>query len=313
MRMHGTSAPPPPSHSRRQRGSIYVAILGLSLLAAAIGIGGIAVTRVQSRNNDLRNDIQEARAYAQTAIELGRTWIALDPSWRNDYTNGNWVANQSFSNGSFTLNVVNPNGPLNNADTDPIILTGTGTKGIAVQQIQVTLNPVVLAVSSLNTAITAGSINFQNATVIGGGSTAASLSTVIAANASVYPRVTAAGLVTGGSFNSGSTQNTAAPTMPDSHVFDYYIAKGTAISYASIPTAGANAMIDQTLLSPGSNPITGATNANGIYVIDCQNNNLIIQNSHCRYHRPPQPRTEFHHPQLHQLATRCYKLPVPSG
>ncbi len=229
-----------PKPARRNRGSIYVAILGLSLLVAAIGVGGLAITRVQSRTNDLRNDIQEARSYAQSAIELARACIALDRTWRTDYTNGAWFTNQTFANGSFSLSVQNPNGPLNNSDSDPVILTATGTKGTAVQTIQVTLNMTLVPVGSLNTSISAGSINFQDATITGAGSTVASLGTVAAANADVYPNVYAAGLISGTEYNNGVNSNMPPPPCPTPM-------SSTTTSPTALPSASAPSTITRSI------------------------------------------------------------------
>ena len=64
--------------------------------------------------------------------------------------------------------------------------------------------------------------------------------------------------------------------MPDSTVFDYYVANGTAISYSDLPGGSINE-----LLSPASNPYgLGETNAEGIYVIDCLGQVILVGN--CR-------------------------------
>ena len=67
-----------------------------------------------------------------------------------------------------------------------------------------------------------------------------------------------------------------ALTFPDSTAVSYYQQTGTAISFSSL----SGNSLQNVLLSPSSNPYGSGANANGVYVIDCQGNNLSVQN--CR-------------------------------
>src|ERR1041384_6442214 len=127
------------SECNRNRGSIYVLVLGVALIVTTIGLGALAVVRAQGRINDANGDAAEARFYALSAIEMGRMMIAQDSNWRNTYLSGGWPTNMPVGAGTLTLQVVNPNGALNHASTDPVILTGIGAKGAAIQRIAVTL------------------------------------------------------------------------------------------------------------------------------------------------------------------------------
>ncbi|HVS70922.1 MAG TPA: hypothetical protein VHQ47_06680 [Phycisphaerae bacterium] len=265
------------TRTRRQRGTVYIAILGLSILVAVIGLGGIALSRAQGRARDLQADTDEARGYAMDAVELARTLINADANWRTDYSNGNWFTNQSWGNGSFTLNVTDPAGALNNADTDPVTVTGTGMKGQAVQRIQVTLVPVLTPYSCMYAALcTGGLLSLNNTTVIGAGALISSNTSITTGNATVYPSAESAGAVLGSTFYANVTSLATPRTLPPSNVFDYYNANGTTIAYSSLPSGGT---LQNCLLSPTSNPY-GATNAKGIYIINCNLQNLTINN--CR-------------------------------
>lgn len=84
--------------------------------------------------------------------------------------------------------------------------------------------------------------------------------------------------ITGGTY-SGPTASGAYPrALPDNSVFEYYLERGTPISASAMWAAGWK--IDRALLSPASNPFGGATNPEGIYIIDCQGNRITI--SRCR-------------------------------
>jgi hypothetical protein len=261
------------------RGSAYVALLGLSLLVAVIGTGGLLISRAQSRAADLQRDMGEARLNAVSAVQYGRAQIDKDPNWRSTHVNGSWYANIPLGNGTFSLDVTNPNGPLNNSMSDPVVLTGTGVCGSAVQQVQATLTATVTPLTCLQTAITAGSISFANTTVNASGQVIAAIGSVTAGTggtgATIDGDVEAGGLVSGFTYNGKTTSNAAPRTMPASTVFDYYKANGTTVSYGS--TGGA---ISKTLISPAANPMGGGTNTRGIYVIDCGGGTLSI--SLCR-------------------------------
>jgi hypothetical protein len=89
--------------------------------------------------------------------------------------------------------------------------------------------------------------------------------------------VSAVGPVTGETFHSGSTGAAAQLQVPDASVFDYYRANGTQIT--SVGMSGRK--IENILLSPQTNPFgSRATNAKGIYWLDCNNESYAIQN--CR-------------------------------
>jgi hypothetical protein len=258
---------------------VYVAILGLSVLVAVIGVGGVALSRAQARARNLQADTAEARGYAMAGVEWARTVIHADPNWRTTHSNGVWLT-QDFGNGRFSVDVTNLAGALNNAETDSVVVTGTGVKGQAVQRVQVTLGALVTPYTCMATAATSGGLMSLGSTkVSGAGSVIASNVGVTAVTGTVYPDAESAGAVTGGTFVGNTTSLAAARTLPTSSVFDYYVANGTAVAYSSVPVAGGAATIQNVLLSPQSNPY-GTTNGQGIYVIDCNYQNVVITN--CR-------------------------------
>jgi hypothetical protein len=90
--------------------------------------------------------------------------------------------------------------------------------------------------------------------------------------------VEAVGTINGLGYQSSITPGITPRTMPDATVFDYYIANGTSITYASIPKSQGKTTLEKVVLSPAVNPYgLGVTNPEGIYVIDCLLGNLIIQ------------------------------------
>jgi len=263
---------------RRRHGTIYVTVLGMSLLVAVIAIGAIAAVRSNARSRDRASDADEARYYALSATEMARLWISQDSNWRNDYQNGTWINSQPIGSGTLSVNVVNPNGALNNSDLDPVNITATGTKGIASQMMSVTLTPNPTPLSCLGVAVDcAGSTSISNGTVRGLG-TFSSGGTLSASSTSFDGNNLEGLLVVPVSCTGVGTVSSlsAARTVPSATVFNYYTQHGTSISFNSIPSG----TIENVVLSPGSNPYGSSADPNGIYIIDCGNQSITVRN--CR-------------------------------
>jgi hypothetical protein len=95
--------------------------------------------------------------------------------------------------------------------------------------------------------------------------------------------VEAVNAVSGETYNGGTSPGIPPRSMPDpATVFDYYVANGTPIDYATLDSGiGGSRAITKRLLSPTVNPYgLGETNPEGIYVIDCQGGRIRI--SSCR-------------------------------
>src|SRR5439155_25093292 len=87
----------------------------------------------------------------------------------------------------------------------------------------------------------------------------------------IIPDVECMGTISGSGYNGARRIVTTPRTMPGSNVFDYYIANGTAIPVSLCTNYAGTKALNQLVLSPSINTLGGGTNANGIYVIDCQN------------------------------------------
>jgi hypothetical protein len=267
----------PKSKIQNRTGTTYLAVCGMVLLLATLALGGLSATRVRARGARTRGDIHDARQYAISATDIGRLWIAQDTTWRTDYANGTWFANQPIGRGTFSLSVTNPNGALNHSMFDPVVLLATGTAGKATQYAQVTLVAKTQTPTCLTAALSAATgIALGSTTVDANNQILATNGAISASSPAVNANLQAMTGIAGGTFNGTSTTITTALTFPPATVCTYYQQSGTAISVSSIPST----TIQNVLLSPSSNPYGSTPDANGVYVIDCQGNNLILQN--CR-------------------------------
>jgi hypothetical protein len=269
-----------PKH-RPRHGTVYVLVLGISMMVLTLSLGAVALVRIQMQNCRDDADASDAMAYAQSAIEIGRQIIACDPDWRTHQSNGTWIDKSAIGTGSFSLNVVNPNGTLDNSISDPVILTGTGAKSEARHVVQVMLNATPQPYTCLQAALFAGQNITVSSAVVQHVGILGTNRHVSATSSFIVGVVEAAGTISGGSFVGERTAGVPLRSMPDPiAVFSHYVTNGTPISINIVPKFNGIATIDRRLFSPTNNPfVSGATNPQGIYCIDCGGAQIIIQNS----------------------------------
>ncbi len=256
----------------RPGGSIYIHVLASSLLVTIIGLGALAAVRVEMRSARLTRDYGEARACAVSAVELGLLHVRQDPGWRTTWSSGTWLDDKALGAGHFTLLGIDPqDNLLGDSESDPLVLTGIGTRGIARHKAQVMLVPVIEPLEALNTCLHASGLVQVKAgkqiIVVGAPvSTNALLDNdgTIDGNAEAQS-VGHTGTITG-------TLTVPAPSkrMPDTTVISEYISRATVVPYTGT--------IDKAVLTPACNP-WGPTDPNGLYVLDTGGNDLIIKNS----------------------------------
>ena len=273
------------STRRRRRGSIYIVVVGVAMIVSVLALGAILVRRIERRTSQGTADVAEARTYALAAIEIGRLRIKNDSDWRNTYSNGVWEADVPIGSGTYTLEGIDPDdGVLNNGADHPLVLIGTGEKGLARQKMQVRLVAEVRALDCLSAAIHAGgNFTVNSGTTISATGGPVSTNSELANSGTVDGDVEANSVSGSGTITGTTTVPAPAKEMPDSSVFDFYTdpANGTYIDVTSIPLSSGFRYLETQVLSPNSNPYgTQDTNPQGIYVIDCMGEKLAIQN--CR-------------------------------
>ncbi|CAN5703519.1 hypothetical protein BH09PLA1_BH09PLA1_08110 [soil metagenome] len=252
---------------RAPRGTVYALVLMVSMLVTVIGISALAAVRVQLRAANLSSDIDDARLYAQSAVELTKQWIYADANWRTNRRSGAWATGMAIGGGTFSVSVTDPlDGDLSNSPMDPLVITATGYKGSARQQLSCTLSPAPAAYSCLQ----AGVIANGGVLVSGGRLTSTGLVSTngsITATGQLDANAEAVGSCSGAGYIGSKSSGVAAKVMPNpATVFDYYIANGTAINALDV---------SYVLLSPSSNPY-GTPNPLGIYVINCGGKKLQL-------------------------------------
>lgn len=230
------------SNSQHRRGSTYLVVLGATMLVSVFGMMAIMQQRIQRRSLEATIDIQQARCNAATAIRLGLRLIKENAGWRATYPNGTWIDNQPAKRGNYTLQGIDPyDDDLTDDSMDPIVLTGIGFKGDAVQRVELTLYAKRRSLECLTAAIccnddlqdTSGTIRADRPIYCDQSNPSC---------ADIHADVVA-DQIEGGTYH-GQTQEVPdeeRPVVPGvDDVLEYYLDNGTSIDINSLPTSTGN-------------------------------------------------------------------------
>ena len=265
----------------RRRGSLYVAVLGSTMVITVIGISALMLARIERVSAEGTADLSTARFYAQSAIEMGQHKIRQDSNWRTTYTSGAWESNRTIGSGKYTLEGIDPvDGNLSNSASDSLLLRGTGFEGQSRYKLQVTMVAKSNALTCLQVAMHAGSNLTFNSATVACNQTISANNTVSGSSNNIAANVEAVSAITAQTITGTKTPGITPRTMPDTSAFSYYTTNGTTIPYSSILKVSGVVTMEKKLLSPADNPYGMVMNPNGIYVINCAGGNLRIRN--CR-------------------------------
>jgi len=282
---HPTTASP--RSSQRRRGTIFIVVLATSLIVSVLALGALMVRRVERRRLRDQQDLAAARLYAQAGIEMALLRTVSDSNWRQNMVAGVWEGDQPIGRGFYSFSVSDQgDNDLLDADDDPVVILATGKSGAAVQRLQVTLVPEIRGLSCLEVSLHADDkLDFK-----GGLVSDQIVSTNSDAQQSgedlILADVEAAGTITLNNHTGSATEGISPRALPDpSTVFDYYInhatANGTLLAISQLPDDGSDTyLLENVVLSPQNNPYgSGNTSPEGIYVVDCQGEDIVVRNA----------------------------------
>ncbi len=267
----------------RRQGTLYVGVMLTATIVAIVGLGGLSVATLGVRAAQNTRDAETAAMLARAAVEEGVRELAANPYWRtllrSNTTYTPFV--NTLNGGTLSFQIVDLDGSLTNNSADGIRIYGTGRYGAAAYVESVLLQPSGNAVDCLEAALHCqGSITlgtYCNVVTPQIVSSNGSI-TATASQCEIAGSVEAVGSVTG-SVTGTKSSGVSSRQMPGNTVFEYYRANGTWIDIATLPLSQSTRTISNRVLAPTLNPFGSAGNAEGIYVIDCQGQNLQIENS----------------------------------
>jgi hypothetical protein len=277
---------------------VYLAVLGVAMIASMIGVAALHVERTNLRAAAGRDDVARAQAAASSAVELAFTRIKADPNWRSTYVHGvevplnGWTPMGDLAKFKFAL--IDADGSLVdnvndvNDGNDPVTIRGIGAAGDVTCVTTVVIEPGQRGLNCLEvrTLHAGGRLRFENDSTL-------ATDQFISSNDRIEVQAGILNLflieiggshVNGAAWSTGSISNrisqrfpnqSPAREMPDAAaVFDHYLRVGTRIDIASIPSR----TLRRVVLSANSNPY-GAANPQGIYIIDCAGQQLTIRDA----------------------------------
>ena len=280
-RLHSRTTRSPAPH--RRRGTLYVGVMMTATIVTLVGLSGLSVAHLGVRSAQNTRSTETASMLARAAVEEGVRQIRATTTWRTTFANNTEYPNTplALNGGTLAWRFVDTDGNLNSNSADGVRVYGIGRAGGAMYVESVLLQPTDAGVKCLEAPLhCAGDITLN---------TFCALTTpqFISSNGSISASTTQSAIVgsaqavgsISGNVTLTKTSGIVPRQMPGNTVFDYYLANGTWIDINSLPTSIGGRNIYKKVLSPSVNPFGPALNAEGIYVIDCRGENLVIENS----------------------------------
>lgn len=150
----------------QRRGSVYLLVLGLSMLVTVIGLGSVAVSRLTARTVSEGKDFTDARMLAFSAAEHAFTRINADTNWRTTF-NGQTIQ-MSLGRGTFSWHITDESdGNLTDDPTEAFTIWTTGTVGRASYSMKVHMVPGSSSTSRFTAGVCSlGSVSLAGSAVI---------------------------------------------------------------------------------------------------------------------------------------------------
>ena len=119
----------------RQRGTVYLLVLGLVAMLIVLGVGGILLARSVADRNGLHEDQERAALLAQSYLEVLHTRHSGTTAWRSGHAHDTW-SNPSEPLGAGWVKYKfkdELDGSLNDDATEPVRLYARAQVGGAVR------------------------------------------------------------------------------------------------------------------------------------------------------------------------------------
>ena len=266
---------------QRRVGSVYLAVLLASLMVASLSMCAITTARYYARDLHEEADLRHAQLAADAALEWSIAKINATSNWRIAHVNNVDSSPQSLGEATLRYRLIDLDGNLADDPLDPCDLLVTARVRNAIFCWRATLNADGGPLSCLAHAASAKSGVTPQLSALWStdGSVASGGNISVSTTASLTADCHAVGTMSGSIY--GSTKTIAANELviPSASVLEPYLTMGTAIPASLLPKLLGTLRMDKQLLSAQANTISGQLNPSAIYVIDCQNQSIIISNS----------------------------------
>ncbi len=256
----------------QRRGTIYIIVLGTSLVIATLGLAALTTVRVERSLRSDSVDSYRAQFNARAGAQMGLYQIANDSAWRTKMASNTWNSDLPLGQGTYGFYGVDPiDSNLTNSAYHPVRLTSTGKSGPAMHKVQCEVAFHRPGLNCLEGALYAGGkLTFINATV--------NSATFLSAGGDIHANGTSQinadvksslGVFSGGGTYNGTTiGNQPLRQLPNAaSLIPYYDSLATAIDINQLPFWDA----DQITNGDFENGITGWTGSNCVIVTSAAN------------------------------------------
>ncbi len=111
----------------RRRGSIYLLVLVTVTTVTVLGLASLSIVSSRRIESESVGAVMDARAAAESGIDLALAIMHDTPDWRWSLPNGDWRADAPLGAATYTINVVDPaDGNLADDPCQPVLVTATG-------------------------------------------------------------------------------------------------------------------------------------------------------------------------------------------
>lgn len=262
---------------RWRRGSAYMLVLGSTLIVTTMSVGSAMILTSEMASRKRREHAVKAEFAAQSVLELALMTFDNSAAARKEMSKGAYVLAAHIDGFKCAVSAEDENGdPLTDDVTSEIYLVARAEGAYASRAMKLKVIPAQLPVTAFDGSLhAAGNLTLSKTTLAGGPQVGATGNVVASGSSSISAPVYASGVVAGSTYTGGTSSGVAEKTMPSTGAMAYYASQGVTLSYASI----SGGKISNCVLGPGLNPY-GSASPTGIYVINCGNKDLTIEN--CR-------------------------------
>ncbi len=252
----------------QRRGSTYILVISVALVASVISLGALLLSASHRRLSQITRQSAAADRLAQAGVERALYFLQNNPRWRQDYANfptRDFAPTIELDDGTADWRLKTPDGlPIQASDDGPVRIVGRGTVGLAKRQFSVMAYPNGRPLDVLRSCLHATErIRIFDRFSAGIGPVSSDRQIDVKNNRVV------ANLETPDPKNTGKLIGTVTPCpnarlMPSVHVFSTYASMANEIAFSA--TGDGN--LDSESISPSRNPdLNSRTNAYGIYRI----------------------------------------------
>lgn len=262
-----------------RRGGAYVLVLGVTTMAAVMGVGAVLAQRVQFQARELVEHTQTARIAAVAGLEMAMQAIDENEDWRETLLAQPVFPAVAINGIEVTVTATAPDGTALTLEdlADPIMLSATAQIDTTRQRFSVVLEPTIEPKPELRAALSGAQlVKLEERASIR--SEAPLWAFEFDANKAVIaPDVWFVKEAKGEWYNGASRSVASAPSVLAADIANAALDSPTIITPAVLPESDGRFWLTGAL-GPGVNSAGGSANANGVYHLRAAGEKIGIRN-----------------------------------